>query len=81
MTVATKKVLPSWNDVKRMLTDFDRAGLMGLVQDLYAASKGKQAFLRARFGLGDDVLKRYKNSIDCWLRAFEAAVFTPRVSS
>ena len=34
---------------------------------LYAASKDNQAFLHARFGLGDDVLKPYKASIDRWL--------------
>ena len=33
------KSTPSWSDVKANLTDFDRAGLPGLVQDLYAASK------------------------------------------
>jgi hypothetical protein len=67
MTMATKKGSPSWSDVKGKLTDFDRAGLIGLVQDLYAASKDNQAFLHARFGLGDDVLKPYKATIDRWL--------------
>ncbi|MGB9578479.1 MAG: hypothetical protein ACPL3S_04340, partial [Halothiobacillaceae bacterium] len=47
--------------------DFDRAGLIGLVQDLYAANKDNQAFLHARFGLDDDVLKPYKATIDRWL--------------
>lgn len=58
---------PSWSDVKNKLADFDSPGLIGLVQDLYAASKGNQAFLHARFGLGDDVLKPYKLTIDRWL--------------
>ncbi|AOU98664.1 hypothetical protein BI364_12460 [Acidihalobacter yilgarnensis] len=65
--MATKKNNPSWSDVKTKLADFDRAGLLGLVQDLYAASKDNQAFLHARFGLGDDVLKPYKATIDSWL--------------
>lgn len=65
--MATKKTLPSWSDVKGKLTTIDRAGLIGLVQDLYAASKDNQAFLHARFGLGDDVLKPYKATIDRWL--------------
>jgi hypothetical protein len=47
--------------------DFDRAGLLGLVQDLYAASKDNQAFLHARFALGGDVLKPHKVTIDRWL--------------
>jgi len=53
--------------VKANLTEFDRAGLLGLVQDLYAADKGNQAFLHARFGLGGDVLAPYKARIDRWL--------------
>jgi len=62
-----KKSTPSWNDVKTRLADFDRAGLIGLVQDLYAASKDNQAFLHARFSLGGDVLKPYKTTLDRWL--------------
>jgi hypothetical protein len=34
---------PTWNDVKAKLADFDRAGLIGLIQDLYAASTTKFA--------------------------------------
>ncbi len=58
---------PSWSDVKGKLADFDRIGLIGLVQDLYAASKENHAFLHARFGLGDDVLRPYKATVDRWL--------------
>lgn len=65
--MATKKTTPSWSDVKIKLADFDRAGLISLVQDLYVASKDNQTFLHARFGLGGDVLKPYKASIDRWL--------------
>ncbi len=62
-----KRPSASWKDLRAKLADFDRAGLIGLVQDLYAASKDNQAFLHARFGLGDDVLKPYKTTIDRWL--------------
>lgn len=65
--MATKKNTPTWSDVKTKLTDFDRAGLIGLVQDLYTASKDNQVFLHARFALGGDVLKPYKATIDRWL--------------
>ena len=65
--MATKKNTPGWSDVKTRLADFDRAGLIGLIQDLYAASKDNQAFLHARFALCDDVLKPYKVTIDRWL--------------
>ena len=36
--MTTRKAL-SWSDVKDKLADFDRPGLIGLVQDFYAASK------------------------------------------
>lgn len=62
-----EKSNPSWIDVKAKLADHDRAGLLGLVQDLYAASKDNQAFLHARFHLGDDVLKPYKVTLARWL--------------
>jgi hypothetical protein len=58
---------PTWIDVKRTLVSFDRAGLLGLVQDLYAASKDNQAFVHARLGLGDDQLRPYKASVSRWI--------------
>lgn len=64
--MAIKKNSPNWTDVKGKLVDFDRAGLLVLVQDLYAASKDTQNFLHARFGLGD-VLGPYKATIARWL--------------
>jgi hypothetical protein len=65
--MATKKNSASWSDVITRLADFDRAGLLGLLQDLYSANKDNQAFLHARLSLGDDVLKPYKVTIDRWL--------------
>jgi hypothetical protein len=50
---------PSWS--------LDRAGLLGLVQDLYTASKDNRAFLHARLHLGGDVLTPFKATIDRWL--------------
>ena len=57
----------TWADVKAELATFDRPGLLALIQDLYAAHKDNQRFLHARFGLGDDVLKPYKETLDRWL--------------
>jgi hypothetical protein len=65
--MATKMKMPNWSDVKTKLVDFDRTGLLGLLQDLYAANKDNQTFLHARLSLGDDVLKPYKLIIDRWL--------------
>ncbi len=67
MAAKPKETSPTWSDVKGKLTEFDRAGLLGVVQDLYAISKDNQAFLHARFGLGGDVLAPYKALIDRWL--------------
>jgi hypothetical protein len=46
--VRGKNTSPTWNDVRTALTDFDRAGLRALVQDLHTASKDNQGFLHAR---------------------------------
>jgi len=68
LSKATRKSnAPTWIDAKAKLADFDRTGLIGLVQDLYAASKDNQAFLHARFGLGDDPLNPYKATITQWI--------------
>ena len=66
VTAATETA-PRWSDVKARLADFDRAGLVRLVQDLYAASRDNQTFLHARFALGAAPLKPYKASMDRWL--------------
>ncbi len=64
MVVAHKKnASPTWSDVRAALLHFDRAGLQGLVQNLYAASKDNQVFLHARFGLGHNQLKPFKEII------------------
>jgi hypothetical protein len=61
-----QKKSPTWSDVKAKLAEFGRTSLLGLVKDLYGASKDNQAFLHARFGLGANVLKPYKTKIDRW---------------
>jgi hypothetical protein len=62
-----RKSRPTWADVKAKLADFDRGGLLGLIQNLYDADEGNRAFLHARFGLADDVLQPYKKTIEQWL--------------
>ena len=56
-----------WSDVKAKLASVDRAGLLVLVQDLYGAHQDNRTFLHTRFGLGEDVLEPYKQTIDRWL--------------
>jgi len=63
----SKKMTPTWSDVKTKLADFDRAGVMLLLQDLYSSNKENQAFLHARFGLGNDTLRPYKTTIARWV--------------
>lgn len=58
---------PAWTDIKAKLANFDRRGLIGLIQDLYAAHKENRAFLHARFGAGSDALRPYKVTLDRWL--------------
>jgi hypothetical protein len=66
--VAKKKsASPTWIDVKAALLAFERTDLLGLVQDLYAASKDNQAFLHVRLDLGYDQLKPYKADISRWI--------------
>lgn len=67
MTKRHPRSQPTWTDVKAKLADLDRTNLMGLVQDLYAADKNNQTFLHTRFGLGEDVLKPYKETLERWL--------------
>src|SRR5215471_11618213 len=61
------KSQPIWTDVKTRLEAFDRIALVDLIRHLYSAHKDNQAFLHARFGLGQDVLQPYKKTIDRWL--------------
>ena len=65
--VRSKNASPTWSDVRAALLDFDRAGLRGLVQDLYTASKDNQAFLHARLDLGRDQLRPFKANISRWI--------------
>src|SRR3984885_7019202 len=61
------KSQPKWTDVKAKLASFDRPGLLGLVRNLYAAHPDNRTFLHTRFGLGEDLLEPYKQTIDRWL--------------
>jgi hypothetical protein len=65
--VRSKNAPPTWSDVRAALLDFDRAGLRGLVQDLYTASKDNRAFLHTRLGLGHDQLQPFRASISRWI--------------
>ena len=54
--------------MKARLASFDRAALLGMLQDLYAADENSCAFVHARFGLGEDPLQPDKRTIDRWVR-------------
>src|SRR5271157_1429602 len=58
---------PTWKDVKAKIAGFDPAGLMGLIQDLYAAHQDNRTFLHTRFGLIEDAREPYKKAIDRWI--------------
>jgi hypothetical protein len=67
MAPKPKKTAPTWSDTKARLAEFDRAGLLAVVQDLYVASKDNRTFLHTRFGLGADALEPYKAIIARWV--------------
>src|SRR3984893_11855669 len=67
MVKRQSKSQPSWTDVTAKLAIFDRKGLLALIQDLYAAHKDNQTFLHARFGVGEDALQPYKQTIERWV--------------
>jgi hypothetical protein len=67
MTKRSPRTQPRWADVKAKLASLNKIELIGLVQDLYAAHKDNQTFLHTRFGLGEDVLEPYKETLDRWL--------------
>jgi hypothetical protein len=55
-----------WSDVKSAVAGLDKKQLVEIVRDLYRLSKQNQAFLAARFSLGEDPLAPYKKTIrDC----------------
>jgi hypothetical protein len=65
--MAAKEAKPNWAAVKTKLSAFDQKGLLGLIRDLYEASKENQLFLHTRFGVGEDVLRPYKETLTRWL--------------
>ena len=67
MAKRQSKSQPAWSDAKAKLASFDQPGLLGLIQDLYAANKENRTFLHARLALGEDVLQPYKEALDRWL--------------
>jgi hypothetical protein len=67
MTERELKSQPTWTDVKDKLAAFDRTALVDLIHRLYAADQSNQAFLHARFGLGEDALEPYKETLARWL--------------
>jgi hypothetical protein len=67
MSNPKSKSKAAWSHIKAKLASLDRTAVLGLLHDLYATSKENQAFLHARFGLGEDVLAPYKNAISRWL--------------
>ncbi len=67
MAAKRKSSNPTWSDVKVPVSKLDERQLVNLVADLYRFSKENQAFLHARFGVGDDPLEPYKKTINACL--------------
>jgi hypothetical protein len=60
----------AWSEVKASLSGFDRAGLLGVIRNLYEANAANRRFLHARFGPTASALEEYRNLV-------QAAVFPP----
>jgi len=71
----SSKKKPTWTDLKRQLADLDRPALLGLIQDLYAASKNNQAFLHALLALSENLIKRRKHLSFCPETVPEAGLY------
>lgn len=68
MTLMAKRKTkaPTWSDLKKVISDLEHNESLQLVRDLYQLSKTNKEFLHARFLIGDDPLKPYKDTIkDC----------------
>ena len=55
-----KNKTPSWVDVKKQITPFDKKNLIELVGDLYRLSEDNKRFFHTRFSLGKDPLEPHK---------------------
>lgn len=54
----------SWSNVKVSLSSMDRAGLVGVIRDLYEASTSNRRFLHARFVRANDTLGEYRDLVN-----------------
>lgn len=54
----------SWTNVKASLTSMDRAGLVGVIRDLYQASNSNRRFLHARFVPTAAALDDYRGLVE-----------------
>jgi hypothetical protein len=54
----------SWSNVKASLSSTDRAGLVGVIRDLYDASATNRRFLHARFVPAAAALDQYRDLVD-----------------
>jgi hypothetical protein len=68
---STKRAV--WSDVKASLNGFDRAGLLGVIRNLYEANATNRRFLHARFVPTASALEEYRGLV-------QAAVFPPPLS-
>ena len=54
----------TWSEVKLKVAEMSHKDLVKLIGDLYRLSRENQAFLRARFSVGQDPLAPYKKTIE-----------------
>jgi hypothetical protein len=54
----------TWSNVKASLSSMDRAGLVGVIRDLYEASAANRRFLHARFVPAAATLDEYRDLVE-----------------
>lgn len=63
MTRKKKQQEPSWNDIEKIIGQFDKTQLTELIHDLYRLSLDNKDFFFTRFSIGEDPLSKYKKVI------------------
>lgn len=53
----------SWKEIEDIISQFEKAQLIGLIRDLYRLSSDNKNFFITRFSIGDNPLSEYKKII------------------
>ncbi|XCN74443.1 MAG: hypothetical protein Q3M24_06770 [Candidatus Electrothrix aestuarii] len=63
MTRKKKQQKSSWQDIEKIIGQFDKKQFTDLLRDLYQLSSDNKDFFSTRFSTGEDLLSKYKETI------------------